>query len=110
MEKRLIASECRLGWLVGVVKGVEIVEGEEAVLGVNVGHPIITSGDSVTVTYLFSAVRGGDAALPKLRWDFLFIVGLPGHNNISSTRSSQLSAHVMFEMSAFSFDARMKSG
>ena len=35
--------------------GVEIVEGKGAVLGVNVGHPIATSGDSVA--QLFSAVR-----------------------------------------------------
>jgi len=29
----------------GVLNGVEIVEGEGAVLGVNVGHLIVTSGD-----------------------------------------------------------------
>ena len=40
MEKRLIGSGCRL-------VGVDIVEGEGAVLGVNVGRPIVTSGDSV---------------------------------------------------------------
>ena len=42
----------------------EIVEGEGAVLVVNVGHPIVTSR--------IFCVRGGDAALPKLLWDFLF--------------------------------------
>ena len=31
----------------GVLDGVEIVEGEGAVLVVNVGHPIVTSGDFV---------------------------------------------------------------
>jgi len=31
----------------GVVDGVEIVEGEEAVWGVNVGHPIVTNADIV---------------------------------------------------------------
>jgi len=46
---------------------VEIVKGKGAVLGVNVGHPIVTNGDS--------AMRGGDAALPKLLWDFLFQLG-----------------------------------
>jgi len=39
--------------------GMEIVEREGAVLGVNVGHPIITSGDFIA----FSAVRDGDTAL-----------------------------------------------
>ena len=48
---------------------VEIVEGKGAVSAVNVGHPIVTNGDLVAL--LFSAVRGGDAALPKLLWDFL---------------------------------------
>jgi len=43
--------------------GVEIIEGEGAVLEVNVGHPIVTSG--------ILCMRGGDAALPKLLWDFL---------------------------------------
>jgi len=33
-----------------------------------VGHPIVTNGDFVA----FSAVRGGDAALPKVLWDFFF--------------------------------------
>jgi len=43
---------------------VEIVEGEEAVLGVNVGQPVVINGDFVA--WLFSAVSGNDAALPKL--------------------------------------------
>ena len=38
-------------------------EKEGAVLGVNVGHPIVTN-----------AVRSSDAALPKLLRDFLFIM------------------------------------
>jgi len=44
---------------------------EGAVLGVNVGHPIVINGDFVA--YLLSAMMGGNAALPKLFWDFLFI-------------------------------------
>ena len=40
--------------------GVETVDWEGAVLGVNVGHPVVTNGDFVA--YLFSAVRGVDAA------------------------------------------------
>jgi len=43
--------------------GVEIVEGEGTVLGVNVG-PIVTNGNFVA--YLFYAMRGGDAVLPNL--------------------------------------------
>ena len=38
--------------------GVEIVERERAVLGVNVGHPIVTND--------ILCVREGDATLPKL--------------------------------------------
>jgi len=34
------------------------------ILGVNVGHLIVTNGDFVA--YLFSSVMGGDVALPKL--------------------------------------------
>ena len=48
----------------GVLDGVEIVEGEEAVLAVDMGHPVETNG--------IVCVRGGDAALPKSLWDFLF--------------------------------------
>jgi len=44
---------------------VKIVEGEGAVLVVNVGHPVVTNG----ILY----VRGSNVALPKLLWDFLFI-------------------------------------
>jgi len=52
----------------GVLDRVEIVEGEKAASlgeGINV-HPLATNRDFVA----FSAVRGGDAALPKLLWDF----------------------------------------
>jgi len=44
---------------------------EGAVFVVNVGLPIVTSVDFVA--WLFSDARGGDAALPILLWDFLFI-------------------------------------
>jgi len=43
---------------------VMIVKEEGAVLGVNVGYPIVTSG--------IFCMRGGDVALPKLLCDFLF--------------------------------------
>jgi len=36
-----------VGGGMGVLDGVEIVEGEGAVLGVNVWHPIVTDGDFV---------------------------------------------------------------
>ena len=52
----------------------EIVEGKGTIFGINVGHPIVTNGNSVAL--LFSAMRGGDAALPKIIWDFLFISSL----------------------------------
>ena len=50
--KRLIRSGCRLdvsgvGRSMGVLDGVVIVEGEEAVLGVNLGNPIVTNRDFV---------------------------------------------------------------
>ena len=51
---------------------VEIVEGEGAVLVVNVGHPIVTNG--------ILCVRGSDAALPKLLWDFLFSYSASDNN------------------------------
>ena len=35
------------------------------------GHPVVTNEDFVA--YLFSAVRGGDAALPTLLCDFLLV-------------------------------------
>jgi len=54
--------------------GLENVEAEEAVLWVNMGHPIVTNRDFVA--YLFSAVGGGNAALPKLLWDFLLFMSL----------------------------------
>ena len=43
-----------------------------AVLGVNVENLIVTNGDSVA--WLFSAVRGGNAALRKLLQDFLLVL------------------------------------
>jgi len=43
---------------------VEVVEREGVVLVVNVGHTIVTNG--------ILCARGGDEALPKLLWDFLF--------------------------------------
>jgi len=36
-----------VGQRMGVLDGVEIIEGKGAVLGVNVGHPIVTNGDFV---------------------------------------------------------------
>jgi len=36
-----------VGRRIGVLDAVEIVEGEGAVLGVNMGHPIVTNGDFV---------------------------------------------------------------
>jgi len=45
--------------------------GSFELLGVNVGHPIVTNGDFVE---LFSVVRGCDAALPKLLWNFLLSI------------------------------------
>jgi len=51
------------GQWMGVLDGVVIVEGG-AVSGKNVEHPIVTNG--------ILCMRGGDAALPKLHWDFLF--------------------------------------
>ena len=45
--------------------GIKIVEGQWADLGVNLGHPIATDG-------IFS-MRGGDAAHPKLLWEFLLV-------------------------------------
>jgi len=44
MAKRLISSECCLGWEWAPV-GVMIVEEEGAVLGVNVVRPIVTNAD-----------------------------------------------------------------
>jgi len=53
VAKRLIESGCRLGgeWRrsrYGVLDGLMIVEGEGAVLGVNLEHPIVTNGAFVT--------------------------------------------------------------
>jgi len=47
----------------GVLDGGENRQREGIVLGVNVGHPIVTN--------VILCVRGGDVALPKLVWDFL---------------------------------------
>ena len=58
----------------GVLHGGGDHRRERAVLGVNVGHPIVANGDFVA--QLFSAVRSGDAALPKLLWDFLLLFSL----------------------------------
>ena len=63
----------------GSVDGGGDCQRDGAVLGINVGHPIVTNGDFVTsngdfVTYLFSAIGGGDTALPKLLWDFLLLL------------------------------------
>ena len=63
--KRLIGSGCRFGWSTdGCIKWGGDRRRKGAVFGVNVGHPIVTNG--------ILCVRGGDAALPKLLWDFLF--------------------------------------
>jgi len=49
--------------------GVEITKRKRAIIGVNVRYVIVTIGDFVAL--LLSAVKGGDAALLKLLWDFL---------------------------------------
>ena len=65
------------GMMSGVGQGMGVLDGggdcwrRWGSFGVNVGHPI-TSGDFVA--YLFPAMRGGDTALPKLLWHFLFLV------------------------------------
>ena len=59
------------GVMSGVGRGTGVLDGGgdrrrgRAVLGVNVGNPIVTNG--------ILCVRGGDAAPPDLLWDFLFI-------------------------------------
>ena len=50
MAKRLIGSGCPFGCEFGrsrdpCIDGVVIVKGEGAVLGANLGHPIVTNGD-----------------------------------------------------------------
>jgi len=58
------------GVLSGVGRGMGVLDRggdrrkEGAVFGLNVGHSIVAQ--------LFFFMRGGDAALPKLLWDFLF--------------------------------------
>jgi len=41
----VLVGECGQGMC--VTDGMMIVNGKEAVLGVNIGHPIVTNGDSV---------------------------------------------------------------
>jgi len=45
--------------------------------GVNMEHPIATNEDFMV--QFFSAVKGGDAAVPKLLWDFLFLLSTRLH-------------------------------
>ena len=74
VTKRLIGSACRLEWSVsGVGRGTGVFDGSGdhrrelgAVLNVNLGHPIATNG--------ILCLRGGDATLPKLFWDFLLLL------------------------------------
>jgi len=47
----------------GELDGVEIVEGEEAVLGVNVGRPIVTSGDTGVVILCRKGWRRGSSQI-----------------------------------------------
>jgi len=67
--------------------GVEIVEEEWDSFGGKCGHPIVTDGDFVA--QLFSVVRSGDAALPKLLWGFLFQV--PSRGRIAWRRDASVS-------------------
>jgi len=53
----------RIGRGIGVLDGSGNRRKEGGVLVLNVGHPIVTNG--------ILSVRRGDAALPKLLWDFL---------------------------------------
>jgi len=59
------------GVVSGVGRGMGLLDESEdrrregALFKVNAGHPTVTNG--------IVCVRGGDAALPKLLWDFLFI-------------------------------------
>jgi len=43
--KRLSASGCHLGGELGQLRVGVIIKGEGAVLGVNLGYPIVTNGD-----------------------------------------------------------------
>jgi len=52
----------------GVLHGVEIVEGEGTVLGVNLGRPIVTIG------IFLSCVRDGDALFPNDFGEDLFFL------------------------------------
>jgi len=64
-----------LGVVSGVGRGMGVLEGGGdhrsggGNLGVNVGHLIVTNN--------ILCVRGGDAALPKLLWNFLLLYLLP---------------------------------
>jgi len=58
----------------------EIVEGEGTVSEINVGYPIVTNGD----LWRSYTVRDGDAALPKLVWDFLFLF-IYDHSSLNLT-------------------------
>jgi len=68
------------GVVSGVGRGVGVLDWagdcprEGAILGVNLRRPIVTNGDPVV--QLFSAVRGGDDALPKSLLDFLLKLSL----------------------------------
>jgi len=51
----------RVGQGMGVLDGAVIIGGEGAILGVNLGHPIVTNGDFVT--WLFPNYFGQDLFL-----------------------------------------------
>jgi len=55
-----------VGRRMGVLDGGGNRQREVAVLWINVGYHILTNG--------ILCVRGGDAALPKLLWDFLLLL------------------------------------
>jgi len=58
-----------------VGRGISVLDGcgdrrrKGVVFGVNMGHPTVSSGNL--------CVRGSDAALPKLLWDFLIHYYIP---------------------------------
>jgi len=64
--------------------------------GVDVGHLIVTNGDLCIV------IRGGDAALPKLRWDFLLLLSIEKINcsKYILCRKSQSSKMAKIKMNA----------
>ena len=55
--------ESGVGRWMGVLDGSGDLRREGAILGVNLGHPIVTNR--------ILCVRGGNDAFPKLLWDFL---------------------------------------